>query len=385
MAHAQESIPFSRANITEEDVDAVTGVLRSGWLTTGDQAQRFERELAAYLGVPHALAVSSCTHALEICLAHLRLPQGSRVGVPTWTFISTALSGVHVGLTPVLLDADESTLNLSSSSLRAAISELDAVVPVHFAGVAVDDAIYEICNAHGVPIIEDAAHALGSRDDRGALVNGDRSLAACYSFYATKNLTSGEGGAIATTDDALAEFATVQRLHGMSRDAWRRYRPDGAPLYDLVGPGIKANFPDILAALARSQLARFDRLQARRRELITRYREQLNGIGGLRLVPPDLPVGSADHLMVVLLPAGADRVKIVQELTSGGISTSIHFRPLHQFRWMAENTIIGPAGVNVADRVASRALSLPLFVDLTGEQVDRVCAQLRRALERSGA
>jgi dTDP-4-amino-4,6-dideoxygalactose transaminase len=385
MDHTKEPIPFYRANITEEDVDAVAGVLRSGWLTTGDQAQRFERELAAYLGTPHALAVSSCTHALEICLAHLGLPRGSRVGVPTWTFVSTALSGVHVGLTPVLLDSDESTLNLSSSSLRAAIQELDAVVPVHFAGVAVDDEVFEICNAHGVPIIEDAAHAFGGRDDSGTLVNGSRSLAACYSFYATKNLTSGEGGAIATVDDALAEFATAQRLHGMSRDAWRRYRPDGAPLYDLLGPGIKANFPDLLAALARSQLARFHRLQARRRELVIRYREQLNAIEGLQLVPRDLSEGSADHLMVVLLPAGADRLKIVQEMSSEGISTSVHFRPLHQFTWIAENAIIGPGGLSVADRVSARALSLPLFVDLTDDQVDRVCAQVRRSIERSGA
>jgi dTDP-4-amino-4,6-dideoxygalactose transaminase len=371
-----DSIPFVVPSINDDDIEAVTSVLRSGWLTTGEQSVAFEHELAAYLGAPHVLAVASCTHALEICLAHLGLPAGSRVGVPTWTFISTALAGVHVGLEPVLLDIDETTLNLSPDSLERAIGGLDVVVPVHFGGVAFHDRIFDICGDAGVPIVEDAAHALGTRHVDGSMVNGVRSLGACYSFYATKNLTSGEGGAIATADGALAEFATSQRLHGMSRDAWRRYRPDGAPLYDLIGPGIKANFPDLLAALARSQLARFDEMQARRRAIVRRYREQLAALDGLRIVPEVLPEGSADHLMVVLLPPGIDRAAVVRCMSDAEISTSIHFRPLHQFGWMTEHAAIGPSGVDNAEGLADRALSLPLYTDITDDQVDRVCDAL---------
>lgn len=380
MSDRTEPVPFSWPSITEADIDAVIGVLRSGWLTSGEQTAALEQELADYLGAAHALAVSSCTHALEICLAYLDLPAGSRVGVPTWTFVSTALAGVHRGLSPVLLDVEAQTLNLSADSLLDAIGELDVVVAVHMGGVAVSEAIHEICDHHEVPVIEDAAHALGASRKDGGLVNGARSLAACYSFYATKNLTSGEGGAIATSDAGLAEFASTYRLHGMSRDAWRRYRPDGTPLYDLVAPGIKANLPDILAALARSQLSRFDELQARRRELATQYRIELRDIDGLRVVPGQLDPGSANHLMIVLLPVGVPREAVVRSMSSSGVSTSIHFRPLHQFPWMTEHAIVGPSGVGTAERLAERALSLPLFPDLTADQVSRVCDTLKAAI-----
>jgi dTDP-4-amino-4,6-dideoxygalactose transaminase len=377
-------IPFAVPNIDESDVDAVTAVLRSRWLTTGEQAVAFEHELAAYLGAPHVLAVASCTHALGICLAHLDLPVGARVGVPTWTFVSTALAAVHVGLQPVLLDVDEATLNLSPEALHAEVEDLAAVIPVHFGGVAVDDRIFDVCAVAGVPIVEDAAHALGTRDASGRLVDGNRSLAACYSFYATKNLTSGEGGAIATASDELAEFAASQRLHGMSRDAWRRYRPDGGPLYDLIGPGIKANFPDILAALARSQLARFDDLQERRHAISQRYRESLADAVDVEPVPAVFDPHSADHLMVVRLADGVDRGAVMKALDAEGVSTSIHFRPLHQFGWMEKNAIIGTSGLATAEALAGQVLSLPLYPDLTDAQVDRVCAALHRALQRSG-
>lgn len=372
----REPIPFSLSSITEDEIAAVTAVLRSGWLTTGEQAASFETELAAYLGAGHVLAVASCTHALEICLAHLDLPAGARVGVPTWTFISTALAGVHVGLRPVLLDIEDDALNMAPHSLAAAVKDLDVVIPVHFGGVPVDDRIFEICDDAGIPVIEDAAHSLGARYADGELVDGSRSLAACYSFYATKNLTSGEGGAIATANEALADFGASHRLHGMTRDAWRRYKPDGAPLYDLIGPGIKANFPDILAALARTQLGRFDEMQARRKSIVYRYRANLRDIDGLRFVPGERPTGSADHLAVVLLPVRSERADVVQRMGDLLISTSVHFRPLHQFGWMSKNATVGPSGVSAANALADRALSLPLYPDMTDAQVDRVSEAL---------
>ena len=378
-AHAAEAVGdqilFAVPSITEDDIAAVTAVLRSGWITTGTESQLLEAELAAYLGAEHVIAVSSCTAALEIALAHLALPPGARVGVPAWTFISSALAAVHNNLQPVLLDVEPDTLNLSPASLEAALAEgLDAVVAVHFGGVPVDRHIHELCADAGVALVEDAAHALGARDERG-LIGGLGTQAACFSFYATKNLTSAEGGALATDDAGLAHFARAHRLHGMSTDAHARYQPGGGTHYDVVSPGIKANLPDLLAALARSQFARFDSMQNRRREILTAYRTAL-GPAGFEFVPRHPHPGSADHLAVVLLPELVDRNMVVEGLKARGINPSVHFRPLHHFRWFRDHTAVGPTGLTTCDALAGRALSLPLHLGLTDAQVQRVTASL---------
>ena len=366
-----DAILFARPDITDDDIEAVTRVLRSGWLTTGTEATSLEAELRDYLGAPHVVALSSCTAALEISLAHLRLPRGARVGVPAWTFISSALSAHHNGLQPVLLDVEPDTLNLSPAALQAALREgLDAVVAVHFGGVPVSGEIFRLCAEAGVPVVEDAAHALGATDCRGP-IGGPNATAACFSFYATKNLTSGEGGALATNDHDLAEFAAAYRIHGMSSDSWARYRPAGGTHYDMREPGIKANLPDVLAALARSQLGRYDAMQARRRELLYRYREQLEAFG-FQFVPKEPVAGSAEHLAVVLLPQGIDRRAVVEGLKAKQIHPSVHFRPLHHFTWFAENAAVGPTGLAVCDALADRALSLPLHVGLGDADVERV-------------
>jgi dTDP-4-amino-4,6-dideoxygalactose transaminase len=359
-------------------------VLRSGWLTTGDEAQALERDLADRLGVRHVLAVSSCTAALELALRVLDLPTGARVGVPTWTFVASALPAVHLGFTPVLLDVDPHTLNVAPSALDAALRRgLDALIPVHFGGVPVNRAVHEQCHAAGVPVVEDAAHALGATDHRGP-VAGRGSVGACFSFYATKNLTSAEGGALATERDDVAERVRSLRLHGLSRDAWARYRPGAPAEYDLLDPGIKANLPDLLAALARSQLTRFDELQARRRAIVERYRAGISAIPGVDVVPPAPAEGSADHLMVVLLPAGVYRAAVRSTLADAGVGTSVHFRPLHRFAWFREHAVAGPGGLSVADAVADRVLSLPLHTRLTDDDVDRVVTVLDVAVHRGG-
>lgn len=379
IVEARESIAFSLPAIDDSDVEAVVRVLRSRWLTTGDECASFEADLSDYLGGAHVVAVSSCTHALQLCLQHLNLPAGARIGVSDWTFVSTALAAVNTRYQPVFLDVERDTLNLSPASLAEALAEgLDAVIGVHFGGSAFSSQIRELCAASGVPLIEDAAHAFGASDGHG-LINGSQSTAACFSFYATKNVSCGEGGAIATTDGALADFARTFRLHGLSRDAWKRYRPDGAPLYDLVGPGMKANMPDLLAALGRSQLRRFGDLQARRRKLVDQYRQLLDEVP-VTVIPEIPDADSADHLMVVLLANAADRPGVVQQLAAVGISTSVHFQPLHTFGWMAEHGCVGPSGVGTADALAGRALSLPLYPDLTEDEVTRICSALADAL-----
>lgn len=380
MTAADDIINFAIPEITDDDVDAVARVLRSGWLTTGDECAGLEAELSDYLGGAEVVTVSSGTAALDIALAHLRLPAGARVGVPDWTFVATALAAVHNGLTPVLLDVDPDTLNLSPAALAAEIDDLAAVIPVHFGGVPVDAAIHSIAADAGVPVVEDAAHGLGASDGRGR-IGAPGTSPTCFSFYASKNLTSAEGGALATDDADLAAFARSQRLHGMDADAWARYRPGAKAGYDVVRPGIKANLPDVLAVLARSQFARFDATQARRRELVDRYRTHL-GAAGVDLVPAVAVPGSADHLMAVKLAAGTDRDAVMAAMTEVGISTSVHFRPLHQFSWFAEQAPVGRSGLGVCDDLAERIMSLPLHVNLSDADVDRVCERFLEVTAR---
>lgn len=384
---AGREIRFSAPDIGDDEVAAATRALTSGWITTGAECLALESELAEYLGVEHVVAVSSCTAALEIASAYLGLPRGSRIGVPTWTFISSALAPYHRGLRPVPLDVDLDTMNLSPDALRRAIDSpegLDAVIAVHFAGTPLSPEIRQICAEAGIPLIEDAAHALGTVDDRGRIA-GQGTAGACFSFYATKNLTSAEGGALATDDTDLAHFAESFRLHGLSRDAWARYTPGARTgSYDIIGDGLKANLPDVLAAIARAQFTRFEGLQLRRRELDGLYRDHLGRIDGLRVVPTAPDEGSANHLMMVVLPEGSDREAVQQHMGSESIGTSIHFRPLHTFEWFAEQGLeSGPGGTPNADSVVDSALSLPFHTVLSDDDVDFVCETLTTAIDRS--
>jgi len=379
-AGAESPVGFAPPHIIDADVDAVSRVLRTGWLSTGAECHALEAELAERVDAPHVIAMSSCTAALEIAVASLRLPRGARIGVPTWTFVASASSVVHRGAVPVLLDIDEDTLNISPAAVEAAIADgLDALMVVHFAGTPVERAVLDLAHAAGIPVIEDAAHALGASDHRGP-ISGAGTVGACYSFYATKNLTSAEGGALATHDEELARYARSQRLHGLSNDAWDRYKVGGTSVYDVVEPGYKANLPDVLAALARSQLQRFDEMQARRRELVTRYRAGVEAIDGCTVIPGTPDDRSADHLFVVRLPEGADRNEVIAHLSAAGVGTGIHFRPLHTFTWFRDNAPVGPTGVATADRLADRVLSLPLHAGLTDQEADRVVDALGGAL-----
>ncbi len=374
---SNDAIGFAPPDITDADVAAVSAVLRGGWLTTGEECIALERELATYIGIPHVIAVSSGTAALEIALGSLELQPGSRVGVPTWTFAATGLAAHRVGTSVVLLDSEPDTLNVSPASLAAALDAgLHAVVPVHFGGVPVAREVRDLCAAAGVPVVEDAAHALGAADDRGR-VGGHGTAAACFSFYATKNITCAEGGAIAVESAERAGYMRVARLHGFDADAWDRYRPERSDVeYDVVIPGIKANLPDLLAALARSQLARIDDLQARRRVLLESYRRNLARVDDVRFVPATPVAGSADHLAVIALADPRQRPAIRAGLAKAGIASSVHFRPLHQLSWFREHAQAGPSGVSIADDHADRVLSLPLSPALSTDDVDRVCEVL---------
>jgi dTDP-4-amino-4,6-dideoxygalactose transaminase len=375
-------IDFAVPHIDEADVEAVTAVLRSGWLTTGVECAALEEELAQRLGAPHVVGVASCTAALELAFAWLDLPPGSRVGVPVWTFVASALAPMRHGAVPVLLDVEPDTLNVSLASLDAALAEgLDALVAVHFGGVPVSQAVLDRCAEAGVPVVEDAAHAFGATDHRGVL-RGAGTTGAAFSFYATKNLSSGEGGALVTDHADLAAFARAHRLHGLVRRPPTRDDPGAEATPELVGAGIKANLPDLLAALARSQLARFDGMQVQRRRVVEGYRARLEQVEGLEVVPATPVPGSADHLFVVLLPEGTSRNEVIARLRTAGVSSSVHFTPLHRFDWMAANAKLAPGGAPVADAAAPRSLSLPLHPGLSDDDVARVCDALEDAFRR---
>jgi dTDP-4-amino-4,6-dideoxygalactose transaminase len=375
-----QPLQFVNPGISDEDIHAVMRVLRSGWLTTGFECRVFEEELSGYLGAHYAVATSSGTAALEVALRCLDLPRGARVAIPSWTFVATMTAVLAAGLAPVLVDVDPDSLNVAPHALEAALgSGIDAVVLVHFAGVPVAREVHELCARADVPVVEDAAHALGAVDHRG-LIRGAGCIAACFSFGSTGNITAGEGGALVTDRADVAARAAALRLHGLTRDAWARFHPDEPARYGLLEPGAKANLPDLLAALGRSQLARLEDRQERRRRLVIEYRKQLAVIPGVRAVPEHLAVDGSDHLLVVVLPAGADRDGIQQRLREEGVPTAVHFPPLHHFDWFRAHAEIGRGGLAVADAHADRVLSLPLHAEMTLSDVERVATTLRGAV-----
>lgn len=376
------NIDFAVPDISEAEIAAVCRVLRSGWLTTGEECRAFERELEVFLGGGcHVVTVSSCTAAMETAFAYLDLPAGSRVGVPVWTFVSSALAPMKYGLRPVLLDIDADTFNVDHASLEAALDEgLDAVLPVHFGGLPVEERIHGLCAEYGVPVVEDCAHALGATDHRGPMA-ARGSIAGCFSFYATKNLTTAEGGALVTEDGSLADFARSYRLHGLSRDAWARNRLDGPNSYDIRMAGIKANLPDLLAGLGRAQLGRFSELQHRRSTLVARYRRQLTQLPDVRCVPSSEPSeGTAHHLMVVVLSERVNRQNVRDALTQRGVASTVHFPPLTDFSLFQEEAELGPTGTRTGEVLGGRALSLPLHPGLSESDVDTVCEALHEGL-----
>jgi dTDP-4-amino-4,6-dideoxygalactose transaminase len=375
-----DRIAFTAVEITPEARAAADAVLGSGWVTTGPEVTAFEREFAAWVGAEHAVAVSSCTVAIQLALRALQLPPGSKVLSPVMTFCGAVHAIVHAGLTPVLVDIDPDTLMPDAATTAAAAARAggaDAMVVLHFAGAPAP--VSELAAAAGLPmerVIEDAAHGLGTWvEDRQV---GTISAATCFSFYATKNLPIGEGGMLTTADPAIADFVRRARLHGMSRDAWMRYLPGGAWRYAVEVDGLKANMTDLQAAIGRAQLHHLDRWQRRRAELAANYEHGLAGIPGLRTPRAPAHGRHAWHLYVIALdPAmGWERDAFIEALSDRGIDCSVHFIPLHHqpyfIRRLGDITGQFPA----ADRAFEGVVSLPLHPKLDDRDVERVCTEI---------
>jgi dTDP-4-amino-4,6-dideoxygalactose transaminase len=383
------AIPFARTPVAPGVTEAVARVLESGWLTTGPQVQEFEREFAELVGAPHAVAVSSCTAGLELSLRALHLPAGWAVLVPTITFCGAVNAVLHAGLRPVLVDVDPMTLMPDESTTAAAArraGRVGAVMVLHYAGQPADStALAAAAGVTEASVVEDAAHAVGASRG-GQPVGSGTTAAACFSFYATKNLPIGEGGMVTTASQELADYVRRCRLHGMSRDAWRRYLPGASWSYTVEDAGLKANMTDVQAAVGRIQLGELDAWQQRRREIAARYDSALADVPGI--LRPDRPAdgGHAWHLYVVqVLPGfGATRDQLIQDLAERGVGTSVHFVPLHRQPYLRH--VVGDGGgatdLPVAEEIGDRFLSLPLYPDLTDADVDRVCeavADVRRS------
>jgi dTDP-4-amino-4,6-dideoxygalactose transaminase len=376
-------VPFFRPDIGEEEIEAVVNTLRSGWLTIGPKTQAFEEAFACAVGAKHAIAVSSCTAALHLALDALSLKPGDQVVTSTLTFTATGAAIVHAGGTPVLEDCTPDTLNLDPADvLRKITPRTRAIVAVHFAGhPAAMDEILQVARQHRLTVIEDAAHALPA-SYRGHPVGTIGNVTA-FSFYATKNITTGEGGMLTTADDSVVERLRTRRLHGMSRDAWRRYNTDGSWRYDVTYPGFKYNMTDIAAAIGLVQLRRLPALHRRRRHLAALYDEMLVDVPELELPVTHSDVEHAWHLYVVQLRPRQLRIRrdeLIELLKAEGVPTQVHFIPLHLHSYYRDAFGYRPEDFPVASAAAERILSLPFFTLMSDDDVRYVAATLRRVL-----
>jgi dTDP-4-amino-4,6-dideoxygalactose transaminase len=400
----QTYLPFSPPLIGEEEIAEVIDTLRSDWITTGPKVRRFEEEFAAYIGAPAALALNSCTAALHVALATLGIGPGDAVITTPMTFCSSVHVIEHVGARPILVDVEPDTLNIDPRKVEAVVTQLahrpqttdcrpqpsavggreqrsavggriKAILPVHLYGHPCDmDALTQIAQEHNLAIIEDAAHALPAKYKGrtiGTSAVGGPPSAVCFSFYATKNLTTAEGGMLTGSPEFIDE-ARIWSLHGMSRDAWKRYSSEGSWYYEVIRPGFKYNMTDIQAAIGLHQLRKLPQFQARRREIVRRYNEAFSRFEELQ-IPTERPeVEHAWHLYVLRLNVerlNLSRNQFIEELKARNVGTSVHFIPIHLHPYYRDKYGYKPDDFPVAYREYQRIVSLPLYPRMTDQDV----------------
>jgi len=367
-------IPFSPPNIGEEEIDEVLDTLRSNWITTGPKTKIFEADFAAYLRAPEALAVNSCTAALHTALTALGIGPGDEVISTPMTFCSTINVIEHVGAHPVLVDIEPDTLNIDPAKITAAItSKTRVILPVHFAGHPVElDTIEALAKSANITVLEDAAHALPAKYKGRLIGSGDNPVA--FSFYATKNLTTGEGGMLTGAKDFLRPARTIS-LHGMNHDAWKRYDKDCSWFYEIDLPGFKYNMTDIQASLGIWQLKKLHAFHSRRKAIAQRYTQAFSTIDALE-TPAERPkVDHAWHLYVLRLrleQLTICRAQFIEELTKRDIGSSVHFIPIHVHPYYRNKYNYLPDDFPVAFSNYQRIISLPLNTRLSDDEVERV-------------
>jgi dTDP-4-amino-4,6-dideoxygalactose transaminase len=380
------SLPYCLPEIGEDEIEEVERTLRSNWITTGPRTKEFERRFAQYIGVRNAIAVNSCTAGLHIALAAAGIGPGDEVIVPTMTFCATANVVVHLGATPVIVDVEPDTLNIDPHAVEIAITpRTKALLPVHLYGHPCDmDHINEIAEIYQLLVVEDAAHAVAA-EWHGQRI-GALSRATAFSFYATKNLTTAEGGMITTEDDDYAEEMRIWSLHGISRDAWKRYSAEGSWYYEVSVPGFKYNLTDLQSALGLHQLARLEEITERRTELANRYTAGLGDIPEIELPAVHPDIRHAWHLYAIRLRLELlkiNRATFIEQLKAAGICTSVHFIPLHRQPYYRDRFSFRPSDFPVADDAYERLISLPLYTRMTEQDVDDVIEAVRYIVQRN--
>lgn len=393
--HRHPSVPFFRPTITDDEIKEVVSVLQCGWLTTGPKTAQFEKDFSELVGARHAIAVNSCTAALHLAVEALGLKQAQAVLVPTMTFAATAEVVRYQGAVPILVDCNETTLNIDLEDAEKKIAsalqglpgtnkdgyEAIGIMPVHVGGFMADIALLKTFAAkHALWIVEDAAHAFPAAwriNDTAAWQRcGEKSAdVSCFSFYANKTITTGEGGMAVTDDDGTAERIRLMCLHGLSKDAWSRYSSDGSWDYKIVAPGYKYNMTDIAAAIGIRQAARAEDMRKDRERVAYRYMKAFESLAEIEVPPTDKNRIHSWHLFPIKLRLDRldiDRNTFIQLLKSKGVGCSVHWRPLHlhpyyekTFGWRSEDC---PS----ATKVWERLVSLPIFPDMTEKEINHV-------------
>ncbi len=381
---AVKSVPFYRLELNRAEIERVTRTLKSGWLTSGKEVQTFEREFSNYVGATHSIAVNSCTAALHLSLLAAGCGPGEEVITSPYTFVATTETIIQTGAKLVFVDTEKNTQNIDLDLVEKAITRnTRAIIPVSVAGLPVDlRRLERLRRKYKVAIIHDAAHALGAAVGKRRV--GSTPDFNCFSFYSTKNLTTGEGGMITVNSKKLADQLRVLALHGLSKGAWKRYSGQGSWYYQIADLGYKYNMPDILASLGLMQLRRFNAIQRDRRRAVSLYQEYLSGIDELEL--PFEPAGTthAWHLYIVKLRTGGERRRneVIEKLRAANIGTSVHFIPLYLQPYYKEHFSYSRHDLPNSYEHYRRAVTLPLFVGLREDEIKYVAATLKSIFSR---
>ncbi|HEY7751369.1 MAG TPA: DegT/DnrJ/EryC1/StrS family aminotransferase [Ignavibacteriaceae bacterium] len=377
---------FHKPFISEEEVNEIVDTVRSGWLSMGPKTIRFENEFNSYIGSRKSIAVSSWTAAGHLTLEAFGLKAGDEVIVPTMTFPATAEIVCYFGAKPVIVDVDKDTLNISLTEIERAITpKTKVIIPVHYGGQPCDmDEILELAKKYNLKVIEDAAHSLPATY-KGRKV-GTISDVTCFSFYATKTLSTGEGGMICTNDEEIAERCAIMRLHGINRDAWKRYSESGSWYYEVIAPGYKYNFTDLQASLGLPQLKKVDAMWESRKRIAALYTVALKNLDTIELhtIKPDRE--SSWHLYPIRLhleKLKRNRAQIIDELRKRNIGVGVHFMPVHQHLYYSETYKLSDSELPVAAGVFPRLLSLPIYPGMKEEHVERVINVLTDTLKEA--
>lgn len=373
-------LPFGKPNFSEEEIEAVTKVMRSGWIGMGNEVQAFENEIAAFTGAKHVISVDSCTSALFLSLLASGVGEGDEVIIPSLTWCSTANAAIYCGATPVFCDIDEHTLCLTVEDvLKQLTPKTKALMVVHYGGFALDvEEIKRRLPPH-VKIVEDAAHAFGSNYANGARVGSSGNLT-CFSFYANKNLSTGEGGAICVSDDELADKLRSLRQHGMPVNAWKRFTNPKAMIYSqLEQLGYKMNYIDLHACIGRIQLKRFNDFQETRQHIAERYLNELSELRPELIFQKGLEDPShAKHLFVVRLPVHEmtiDRDAFLLKMREYNIGASIHYMPLHMMEFYKNK--YGKQNLPVSEKIFDQIITLPISAAMTNEDINDVIETIK--------